>query len=161
MKNKLKIIIIIFIVVLWSIYQVNKEYSWSDDIISQHIRSGWTVAKTTRIGSIELPWTWFKPPIRQIWFIDQHNLIKISKDLIIIPVRYYYLSYGSHFIIYSLETESDEYRQIIDCFNKRFVIPNERIDLNDINSTLSKLKWHTMENGSASYKIMEKICNLE
>jgi hypothetical protein len=147
MKQLLFKILVTLIIIGWFSISALADYTWSEKIIKQKNKDGWTVAATNdNLVDITHPWTIIKTPITTIAFLKTEN-IKINNDIRtteILWVEYYKLS----------STREEISPKIYNCDTRKSAYISKSIDIHD-------LSWKDPIPETPGDQITNFICSYE
>lgn len=150
MKNKLSKFatiagIILFVYIFW----IRPDYNWAEKIIETKTNEGWELITKSETGDLIKPWTWFKIPTTNLWFVKKGDVARF--DSITMVGHIYSASY------YNDKTEGSEYYEVFNCSDYKSTIFHNIEDLKTFDP--NKADWYKNKTGSPGGDILEYFCS--
>lgn len=150
MKEKLTTIATItgiglFIYFFW----IRPDYKWADELIENKTKDHWILITKSESGSFIKPWTWFKTPVTNLWFVKKGDIARL--DSIYMAGHIYVASY------YDDKTKGDEYYEVFDCIENKSVIFENPNDLKTFDP--QKSNWFKKEKGTPGGDLLDYYCS--
>jgi hypothetical protein len=116
---------------------IRPDYSWAKKTIDKQTKKDWILVSKAESGDIK-PWTWFKAPIKELWFAKRNELLRIDSSTMVGNI--YYASYIDD------KSEGTEYLELFNSVEYGSHILDKNEDINTIN--YKDIKWMKQKKGT-------------
>ena len=145
MKYKIGIVAVVAAIIIWTILVIRSDYSWSERIMDDKIKQGWTVVTTLdNFGDLIRPWTWVKTPITSIWFMRDDRITYVTQDIMAAQVLRVSYNYD--------KTEQDAYIELFDVKQNKSAILKRGVAIENVD--IKGLEWIIFQKGTPGEKLL-------